>query len=256
MRPGLAIGGVALIVAGAAIAFGWWWPKTAHADEQIIDTVTQVRIANDSGSVRVRTGDVSVTSVQEHFRYSWQKPSDRSYSVDGGTLRLGGCGRWCSVDYVVLVPKGASVSGHADSGDITVAGASSVTVRANSGSVAVRDVSGSVEVQASSGHVTLDGVGGDVSVTDNSGTVSGTRLAGRTDVTADSGDVTLAMAAATDVKVVADSGTISLVVPRAQYRVEVSADSGTSAVTVPRDPSSPHLLDLTADSGDVTATAR
>lgn len=256
MRSGLAIGGVALIVAGAAIGFGWWWPKTAQADEQVTGKVTAVRIANDSGSVRVRAGDGSVTSVHEHFSYSWRRPSDRSYSVDGGTLLLSDCGHWCSVDYVVVVPRGTSVSGHATSGDITVDGATNVDVQADSGSVTVRDVRGTVKTQASSGDVTLNDVGGDVSVMANSGTVTGTGLAGQADVTANSGDVTLAMASVTDVKVVADSGTISVAVPRARYRIEGTADGGTRSVSVPTDLSSPHVLDLTADSGDVTVTAR
>lgn len=272
MRVGLAVGGVVLIGVGVAIGFGGFWPKSAHAEEQVTDHIGTVEIANDSGSVQLRAADVRQASVHEEFHYqSWGgEPDDHSYSVRGGTLVLSGCGNWCDVDYTVVVPRGEVVTGHADSGDVTIDGARSVDVRVSSGSVTARHVAGDAKVHASSGTVALFDVGGDVTAEANSGdvrlariagtstvhsdsgSVTATGLGGKTEVRADSGDVRLTMAETAGVSVRADSGDVAVTVPRAKYHVEGSTDSGSRTVSVPRDSSSPYVLDLTADSGDVT----
>lgn len=277
MRVGLAIGGVVLIGIGAAIGFGGFWPKTAHADERVTDHIDTVTIDNHSGSVNLRTGDVDAVSVHEEFHYrSWGGggPDDRSYSVDGATLVLSGCGHWCDVDYTVVVPKGVvpkgvAVTGHASSGDITVDGARSVDARVNSGSVTAHHVAGDVTVHADSGSVEASDVGGKVVAEANSGDVTlaeitgtseiradsgdveGTGLGGKVDVVANSGDVDLSMAKKLDVTARADSGDVAVTVPPARYHVEGSSDSGSRTVQVVRDASAEHVLDLTADSGDV-----
>ncbi|MBB2935345.1 hypothetical protein FHX82_002365, partial [Amycolatopsis bartoniae] len=58
-RPALAIGGVALIGAGVAIAVGWWWPTTEEATYQVVQPVGGVRLDVSAGDVRVTARDVA-----------------------------------------------------------------------------------------------------------------------------------------------------------------------------------------------------
>ena len=254
MRPVLAIGGAALICVGAAVAVGAWWQHSVTADAQVTEQFDMVRLNLDSGSVSIQTGDVVTTSVHEVMHYRWNHP-DHAYSLDGRALVLGDCGTGCSVDYTVVIPRNISVTGSADSGDITVSGVPSVDIRTSSGTMAVRDVSGTVHAKADSGDVTLADIGGDATVQADSGTVDCSGLHGNTQVQADSGDITLTMATMANVRAAADSGTVRLTVPRAAYRFEGGAGSGTRSINVPTDPTSPHVLDLQADSGDVTVNS-
>lgn len=251
-RPGLAIGGIALIVAGAAIGFGWWWPSTSEATAQVDSKIQRVRLASDSGNVHIRTADVRQSTVVQRFDYRWGEP-DQSYSVNGDELVLADCGNWCSVDYDVVVPFGTTVSGDADSGEIVLAGVASANVTADSGSVDVRNVAGPVTVQVSSGNVRLADLGDAVKVVANSGSITGTGLKGRVEAEADSGDIELTMAAAQEVKAHADSGEVEVTVPPGAYRVEGNSDSGNRDISIPTGGSGATvLLQLDTDSGDVT----
>ncbi|MGA6163112.1 DUF4097 family beta strand repeat-containing protein [Amycolatopsis magusensis] len=251
-RPGLAIGGIALIVAGAAIGLGWWWPSTSEATAQVSEPVQRVRIASDSGSVHIRTADVRESTVVQRFDYRWGEPS-QSYSVEGNELVLADCGNWCSVDYDVVVPMGTAVTGHADSGAVVLTGVASADVSADSGNVEVRNVPGPVTVQASSGDITLADIGDAVKATANSGHITGTGIKGRVEADADSGDVELTMAAAQEVRAQADSGNVEVTVPTGSYRVEGTSDSGNRDISIPTGGSAASvLLQLDTDSGDVT----
>ncbi|MBN6035791.1 DUF4097 family beta strand repeat-containing protein [Amycolatopsis sp. 195334CR] len=251
-RPGLAIGGIALIVAGAAIGFGWWWPSTSEATAQVDTKIQRVRLASDSGSVHVRAADVQQSTVVQRFDYRWGEP-DQSYSVNGDELVLADCGNWCSVDYDVVVPFGTTVSGDADSGEIVLTGVASADVTADSGSVDVRNVAGPVTVQVSSGNVTLADLGSTAKVVANSGKISGTGLKGSVDAQADSGDIELVMAAAQEVKAHADSGEVEVTVPPGTYRVEGDTDSGSRDISIPTGGGGTAvLLQLNTESGDVT----
>lgn len=272
MRAGLAIGGVALIGVGLAIGFGGFWPETAHADSMVSAEVDVVTIANGSGDVTVRTRDVRAVSVHEDLHYNnfGGTPADRKYTVKGHTLVLSDCGNWCTVDYTVVVPERVRVTGTSDSGSVRIDGARAVDVRADSGDVSVRHVTGDAKVAASSGEVQLRDVGGDATVradsgdvrlaaisgrsavTASSGDVRGTGLGGAVEARIDSGDVDLTLAKRGDVTVRADSGSVRVTVPRGRYHVAASADSGDTSIRVPRDAASRYLLRLTADSGDVT----
>ncbi|AXB46406.1 DUF4097 family beta strand repeat-containing protein [Amycolatopsis albispora] len=251
-RPGLAIGGIALIVAGAAIGFGWWWPSTSEATAQVDQRIQRVRLAVDSGDVHIRAADVQQSTVVQRFDYRWGEP-EQSYSVDGEDLVLADCGNWCSVDYDVVVPFGTTVSGDTDSGELVLTGVAAADVTADSGSVDVRDVPGAVTVQVSSGDVTLAGIGDAVKVVANSGAVQGTGLRGRVDAQADSGDIELVMAAAQEVRAQADSGSVEVTVPPGSYRVDGDTDSGSRDISIPTGGGGTSvLLQLDTDSGDVT----
>ncbi|MBO0840295.1 MAG: DUF4097 family beta strand repeat protein [Sciscionella sp.] len=256
-RPALAIGGVALIAMGMAIALNWWWPRTAQADAEVSQHIHTVRLSDSDGDVTVRVDDTTrQTSVHETFRYSWGKP-DTAYTVDGDTLVLGGCGHNCTVSYTVVVPSGTTFTGTEDSGDVTLDGLASVDVQANSGKVTAHDVSGAATVHAKSGDVELSAIDGATTVQTNSGAVHAEGLRGNTDVTADSGDVVLSTDAVVDVHAKANSGDIAVTVPMASYRIAGSSDhDDRRTIDVPTDPNAAHTLDLTADSGDVKVNAR
>jgi hypothetical protein len=235
-RPLLALGGIALIGIGIVVAGGFFLDSHEDSDASLSQVVRSVKIDTDSGSVHLRTGDVQTTTVHQSISYHWKKPGE-SYRLDGDQLVLADCGWNCSVDYDVVVPKGATVIGQADSGDITIDGLASADVRADSGSVNIHNVAGPVTAKADSGDVIGDG------------------LRGKVDAETDSGSVKLTLEVPQDVRAHADSGDVELVVPRDKYRVEGSSDSGDRNIGIDADSSAARTLDLTTDSGDVTVRA-
>jgi DUF4097 and DUF4098 domain-containing protein YvlB len=148
---------------------------------------------------------------------------------------------------------------------------SEVGVRAGSGDVRVRDITGPVTVnvssgraeltglaqsavvEASSGDVVLAGIKGDVTVLSRSGGVEASGLGGRTSVESSSGDVRLTMSSPQNVKAAVSSGNLQLRVPRnGAYRLDVRTSSGDQNVNIENSSSSSTLLDLDASSGDIT----
>jgi len=235
-RPLLALGGIALIGIGVVVASGFFLDSHEDNDARLSQVVRSVKIETDSGSVHLRTGDVQATTIHRSISYHWKKPGD-SYRLDGDQLVLSDCGWNCSVDYDVVVPKGATVSGKADSGSISVDGLVSADVRVESGSVTIHNVDGPVTAKADSGDVIGDG------------------LRGKVDAQTDSGSVRLTLEVPQDVRAQADSGDVELVVPRDRYRVEGSSDSGDRNIGIAADSSAARTLDLTTDSGNVTVRA-
>lgn len=254
VQPVRALAGVALIGVAAAIAFNWWEDDIAEASDEVREPVRTVRIANDSGDVKVVAGATRTAKVHQRFDYTWNEP-ESSYSVSDGELVLDGCGWNCSVDYTVEVPRGTTITGDANSGDIVLDNVGDVDVHADSGSVQVRRANGDVRVEASSGDVELTGVAGTTQVDSSSGEVRATGLRGRTEVNASSGDISLGLDRAQDVVAHTSSGRIQLTVPDQRYRVQASTE-GDERIGVRQSPDAAHLLDLDTSSGDLQVTAR
>ncbi len=225
----------AVVACGLVLtACGWEAGGTRDEDSATIDeSIAEVRFTNDSGDVKISTGDT--TTVKRVIDYGDEEPG-RSFRVeDGATLVLEECPvRDCRISYEVTVPAGTKVSGHADSGDIELDGVASANVEAESGDIRVRDVAGDVNASAQSGSVDLAGIGGVV-------------VAG-----AESGDVTIDMATAQDVTATAASGSIDVTVPDGEYVVAADADSGSVNSDLTSDAGADHKLELQADSGDIT----
>ncbi|OZM71531.1 hypothetical protein CFN78_19690 [Amycolatopsis antarctica] len=240
-----------MIGIGTLLAFGVWWPDSSEATEQLDEQVRNVRIDSDSGNVTVRAADTSTTTVKQVFDLTFGDP-EPGFELDGDELTLGDCGWWCTVDYEVTVPRGTTVSGDADSGDVRLEGVRSVDVQADSGNIDVRDVDGSVRAEASSGDVSLVNIGSDVSADASSGNITGEGIRGKVEVDASSGDIDLSLAAEHPVTAKASSGNISLVVPPGRYRVEGESDSGSRDVDVAVDPGAGTLLSLETNSGNVS----
>jgi hypothetical protein len=225
------------VVAGGLVLTSCGWEgaggTTFEDSEGIGQTITEVRFTNDSGHVRISSGDS--TEVKRIVNYGSDKPG-KSYRVDGGsTLVLEECPvRDCRISYEVTVPAGTKVSGHADSGDIEVEGVASANVEAESGNVTVRDVAGDVNASVQSGSVDLSGIGGAV-------------VAG-----AESGNVSVGLTEAHDVTASASSGNIELTVPDGEYSVQADADSGSVDSDITSQSAAEHKLMLQADSGNIT----
>ncbi|GAB3494521.1 DUF4097 family beta strand repeat-containing protein [Amycolatopsis cihanbeyliensis] len=253
-RPGLALGGIVMIGAGVAVAFGWVWPSTAEATGTVAERVRSVEIDNSSGDITITVADVRETTVRQNFSYRFGQPDD-TFSSTGGELYLGDCGWWCSVDYEVVLPRAAAVTGDLSSGTLTLEGVASADVRGSSGDMRVRDVDGSVRLEISSGDVELTDVGQDVTVDASSGNIIGRDLRGDVTAEANSGDITLGLSVAGDVRADASSGNIEVTVPDGDYRVEGESNSGDRRIQVGQSTSAAHLLRLDTSSGDVTVNA-
>jgi len=166
----------------------------------------------------------------------------------------------CAFNYQVAVPSAV----HA----VLTNGSGDETVRGLSGPVDVLTDSGDIHAQALSGQLTITDHSGDVSgsalsgpkvvVKNNSGDIIISGLSSR-DVSAtdDSGDITLTFTTVpTSVRVLNDSGNVTIVLPHGNttYNVSAIADSGSRTVRVPTSSLSPHVITVTAHSGDITIT--
>jgi len=257
-RPILALAGIAVIGVGVAIGFGHWgfgFGKTVSRDATLSQPIRSVKLAGDSGDVRIRTGS-GAARVHQTLRYhNSDEPAD-AFRIVGDQLVLGDCGRNCSADFDVVVPAGLPVTGASDSGSVDLAGVGSVDVSADSGSATVRDVSGPVKLRLDSGRAELHNVG-DIQVRNQSGRITADGVRGPVDVNADSGRIDLILTQPSDVKAKAQSGRIELSVPSSgSYRVVGSSDSGRRTVDVPQhSDSDTKTLDLTTDSGGVNVKA-
>jgi hypothetical protein len=258
--------GAGLLLLGAC---GWDITTKEDTDDSRVDQrVTSVRVGNDSGSVKIRTG--SETSVHRVVHYDERRPESTHRVEDGDVLVLNPCPeRNCWIDYEVTVPAGTRVLGQVDSGNVELDGVASVNLKASSGNVTVRGVSGQVTVEANSGSVRLSDIGDVVTVRADSGgvTIDKARAAitvqaqsgnveahgvgGAADVESESGNVSVQLTAAQNVRARASSGGITVTVPRDSYKVQTNADSGDVTNDVANDANGAHQLDLTTDSGDI-----
>ncbi|MEV7552324.1 DUF4097 family beta strand repeat-containing protein [Amycolatopsis sp. NPDC089917] len=252
-RPLLALGGIALIGVGVLTGLGWWWPSDAEATAELTQQIKNVRVDNEDGAVKIRTGS-GPAKVQQKFEYRWNKPGD-AYRVEGDTLVLAGCGAGCEVAYDVTVPAGIPVSGKVDSGAVEIAGVPTVDITVDSGRVDVNDVPGTVKVKADSGRVELKNIGQDVDVHAGSGAITGERLGGNVEARADSGRIDLELVKAANVTAKSDSGSIEVTVPAGDYDVTGTTDSGHRDIGVNQSGSAQHKLDLNTDSGSVKVKA-
>ncbi|WP_424183500.1 DUF4097 family beta strand repeat-containing protein [Actinokineospora sp. G85] len=201
---------ILLGASGAALVSGCGMLEKhgSYSDDARLDQPLRgVRLAADSGSVRIVAGETS--SVHRTVRYRGDRPDVSTFRVEGDTLVLDACeAAGCSVDYDVVVPRGTAVEGGVDSGRVEVQDASTVSLSVSSGDLTVTRPSGAVSVEADSGRVTL-------AETQDAVTVR-----------ADSSDVEVRAAKAAPLVANVDSGSIDVRVPRGDYNTILSVDSG------------------------------
>lgn len=204
---------------------------------EVTGTIDEVRVDSGSGSVTVSGDD----EVDDGASLEWtvMTRADRTigptYSVDGTTLVLGGCGQRCSVDYRVRVPQGVDVTG-----------------RTANGAVDLSDV-GEVDMQTTNGRVSLDGVSGRVQASSTNGRIEGEGLVGTgIEVSTSNGSIELELASAQDVSASSSNGSIDVRVPDGSYRVETETSNGREEVRVPNSDTGRFLIDLRTSNGSIT----
>lgn len=259
MTPTLArrAGAVTLIAATAVAltACGRGGARLTFNDTQKVK-ITSIVLTGHSGDVAVKTAPIDETRITRII-YRNTDPGP-SYRFEGTVLHLDtSCGPDCTASYQIEAPVGVSVTGGLNSGDIALTGISTADVRVTSGDISVDGATGPVKAQATSGDIVATGTRGPLTLRATSGDLRGMDLAGGpVDVQVSSGDVELTLSTATSVTAQAHSGDVRVQVPAGDYRVNARAHSGDTHVAGLVDvPSAKNLLDLQADSGDVTVTA-
>lgn len=245
---------VGFLVAGCDLAFNYLNDGFTRTDR-----VTEVRLEHGgSADVEIR-GDDTVTGldVRRRVRYAGGSAPEETAVVEGTRLTLDlDCGRNCSVSYVVRLPKGASVSGGTNSGNIDLAGVGTVDVEVRSGDIELTDVTGPVKVSASSGNIVVRGLAGDLTAETSSGNIEATDLGAATiRAEASSGNITLDVAGGT-VSAKTSSGNIELRVPDDACRVSADAGSGDVTIGVATAASGTCRVEARAGSGNVSVEPR
>jgi hypothetical protein len=215
----------------------------------------------DSGDVTVRPGPAGQLRVTGTLRYSLVRPqaswrrSPARIAVRSHCHVLAGL---CLLDYAVTIPAGARSRVFDASGDVTASGlAGAVTLQDSSGDITATRISGTPTISDQSGDVSVTTLSGSRAVImDDSGDVTGTDVASQgLTVTDQSGDITVTFTKIPDrVRISDSSGNITLVLPPGPttYRVSASSSSGSTTISVPRSLTSPHLISVTDQSGDIS----
>ena len=164
----------------------------------------------------------------------------------------------CSFDYAVTVPPVARSRVSTGSGNLTARGlAGTVTLSADSGDVKAARISGRAFISDHSGDITVTSLSAPRAlITNDSGNITGSEVSSQQLTVQDqSGDITVVFTKVPDlVKISNSSGNITLVFPPgpAAYRVSASTSSGRTSINVPQSPTSPHVVSVTNQSGDIT----
>jgi putative adhesin len=202
------------------------------------------------GRMRV-TGAVRYSLVQPDI--SWRRGPSSVTFHSGCDFPAGEC----SINLAVTVPPGGRPVVRLGSGALTARGLSGqVTLSSASGNVTATGISGRSAISASSGDVAVTGLSGSQAVLrDDSGNITGTGVASPDVTVSDqSGDITLTFSAVPDQVQVSDaSGNITLVLPpgATRYRVNAVTAFGATGISVPRSATSPHVITVTDQSGDI-----
>jgi len=217
----------------------------------------------NSGDVTVGPGPAGQLRVHGTLRYSlvrpqvsWRRSASR-IAVDSHCQVPAGL---CLLNYVVAVPPGVRLGVFAASGDLTASGlAGAGTLQDSSGNITATRISGTPTISDQSGDISVTTLSGSHAVImDDSGDVTGSDVASRgLTVTDQSGDITVTFTKVPDrVRLSDSSGDITLVLPPGPtaYRVSASTSSGSTSVNVPRSPTSPHVISVTDESGNITIT--
>jgi DUF4097 and DUF4098 domain-containing protein YvlB len=225
-----------------------------HNTEKV--AITEIVIEPGSGDVKVSTSDAQQVDIRRVVRYRGDEP-ETAYHIDGAVLRLETeCGRFCSVDYEIVAPKGVAISGELHSGDLSLSGVSSVDMHTGSGNVGITQASGAVTVETGSGDMTITNVGGNLDVRTGSGDIQARGLSGSSNtVRTGSGEVSLTLAKSGAVRTHTGSGDVEVAVPAGSYRVDARTGSGEKVLGVPNSPTGTYLLDLETGSGDILLRA-
>ena len=222
----------AVVLAGCFIL-----PQSTKTDDAVItDQVDSVRLAidGDSGSVVITgTEGASEVTMKRTFTYRGNQPDEDTYRVDSGELVLQGCGRNCSVEYVIELAEGVSVEGETSNGRIELSHVAEVDVRTSNGRVQLTDVTGKVSASTSNGRITGEGLHGDTTVETSNGAIE------------------LELESAQNVTATTSNGSITLAVPEDSYDVSAETSNGSTNIGVPDEDDAQFQLVLRTSNGSI-----
>jgi hypothetical protein len=218
-------------------------------------------VSVDEGDVSAGPGPAGQLRVHGTLRYSLVRPQ-LSWQRSPSTIALHGRCRVptgvCSFDYAVTVPAGARSEFSSGSGNVTASGlAGTVTLSTASGDIQATRLSGRATISDHSGDITVTSLSGArVLIRNDSGNITGRGVSSQQLTAQDhSGDITVVFTKVPDlVRISNSSGNITLVFPPGPtaYRVSASTSSGQTSVNVPQSLTSPHVVSVTDQSGDIT----
>jgi len=215
----------------------------------------------DNGDINVGPGPAGQLRVHGTLRYSLLKPYVSWRRTASGVAFRSRCrapAGICLLDFAVTLPAVGRSAVSDASGDLTASGlAGTVTLNDGSGNITATRISGAPTVSDGSGDIVVTSLSASRAlIMDDSGdiTASGVSASSLT-ATDQSGDITVTFTKVPDrVRISDASGDVTLVLPPgpATYRVSASTSSGSTSVSVPRTLTSPHLVSVTSQSGDIS----
>jgi len=215
----------------------------------------------DTGELTVMPGPTGPLRVRGTLRYSLVRPKV-SWRRSASTITVHSDCRvpvgLCLLDYTATIPAGATPSVSDGSGDLFASGLTgSFTLKDGSGDINATQISGRSTISDQSGDIFVSSVSGSRAViVDDSGDITGSGVASKgLTVTDQSGDVTVTFTKVPDrVRISDSSGDVTLVLPPGSttYRVSASSSSGSTSISLPRSLTSPHLISVTDQSGDIS----
>jgi DUF4097 and DUF4098 domain-containing protein YvlB len=208
-RVGLAVGAVAMLLAGTACVEVNLDAPYTEREEKVFAVIgsPQVTLSIFGGSIEIQPSD------QPEVRLVVEKRAhdkESAAAIDVHTEQRGNRidvdirplpvdwiwgsswdGRW-DTRVIVSMPASSRVDARSRSGSIDIERMTgSVELHARSGAIRVRELTGPLNVDTRSGPITLDGINGAIVVETGSGAIRGRRLAGGLNVHARSGSINL-----------------------------------------------------------------
>src|SRR6266487_6282685 len=198
-------------------------------------------VSVDEGDVSVGPGPAGRLRVHGTLRYSLVRPQ-LHWKRSPSTIALHSHCRvptgLCSFNYAVTVPAAGRSKVSNGSGNVTASGlVGTVTLSTDSGDIHATRISGSATIADHSGDIIVSSLSaGRALIVNDSGNITGRGVSSQVLTARDqSGDITLVFTA----------------VPR---QVRISDSSGQTSINVPQSPTSPHVVSVTDQSGNITIT--
>jgi Putative adhesin len=218
-------------------------------------------VSVDEGDISVGPGPAGQLRVHGTIRYSLVRPH-LSWQRSPSTIALHSHCRvptgLCSLNYAVAVPPGGRSEISNTSGDLTARGlAGTVALSTDAGNIHATRISGSATISDHSGDITVTSLSTTRAlIMNDSGNITGSGVSSQALTAQDhSGDITVVFTKVPAlVRISNSSGNITLVFPPgpATYRVSASTSSGQTSINVPQSPTSPHVVSVTDQSGNIT----
>jgi hypothetical protein len=192
------------------------------------------------GDVRVTGGSTTAVSVTQHVVFQGRAPTIRHQLVAGTLSLTSRCaaGDFCSVGYVITVPR-----------------ATAVQITDDVGTVRLSSLLGQVTVAVDAGQIDLATLSGPVEALTRAGSIVGEKLSSQhADLRVSTGEIDVCFAAPpAAISATTDVGAVILCVPNTvAYDVVTSAGVGHIGVSVTQNTEAPRTITTRTDIGSIT----